>query len=322
LSRCFFFIDLSLVSIKNNVFFLVPIREEIPRRLKSAPLVRSLPPASILTIPEPRFVTPVVTVSTNQIPQTPPPPATTKPRIRASSAKARLNTTYPASQEQTNEDFKQQRRETKSAQGFRQKEEPKLSDEDCQKTSLQTYSDIIQQQEPSPIPPTPPPPPPAYVYQKSVTWCPSEPPSTPLDKRPLRTTIEINPVALNPYYVHRPGVVSVRNIDKKPVVRENSGLRKTNKHYRRHHQSHHHRRREQRNEPLLALTPISHSTKVPIEIDGINLIYDPTLTIDDPSINLTKYLIEGRLYLIKDQRYNVLENIDPTFIEKYNQTLT
>ncbi|CAF5090545.1 unnamed protein product, partial [Rotaria socialis] len=28
---------------------------------------------------------------------------------------------------------------------------------------------------------------------------------------------------------------------------------------------------------------------------------------------------EGRLYLIKDQHYNVLENIDPKAIEKYNQ---
>lgn len=292
-------------------FVLVPAREEIPRRLKSAPLVRSLPPTSVLTIPEPKLVTPIIPVSiNNQVPQTP-----IKLRTRASSARARLNTTFPVSNEQINDDFKQQRREIRSAQTIRQNTPTKLSDRDNQQVITQAYYDIAQQQEASTIPPTPPPS--GYVYQKSATWCPTEPSSTPVDRRPLRSTVEINPVALNPHYVHRPGVISVRNNDKKPVIRESSASRKLNKHHRRSH--HHHHRREQRNEPLIALTPIGQSSKIPFELDGIKLTYDPTLTIDDPSLNLTRYFIEGRLYLIKDQRYNVLENVDPAFIEKYNQ---
>jgi len=274
----------------------VPTREEIPRRLRSAPLVRSLPPTSILTIPEPRFITSVISGTTNQISQT-----STKPKSRASSANARLNTTYPVNNEQINDDFKQQRREIQSAQGIQQKDETNLSDEDYQKISMQVYNDIMQQQATSPIPPTPP-------------------PSKALNRKSLRTTIEVNPVPLNPYYIHRPGVISVKNNEKRPVFRESSASKKANKHYRHRYRQQHHRGK--RNEPLLALTPISQSSKSPFEMDGIKLIYDPTLTIDDPSLNLTKYLIEGRLYLIKDQRYNVLENIDPTFIEKYNQTLT
>ncbi len=281
--------------------------------------MRSLPPTSILTIPEPRFITPIIPVTTNQISQTP--STTTRPKTRASSAKARLNTTFPVSNEQIDDDFKQQYREIKSAQGIRQKDETKLPDEDYQKIVNQVYNDIIQQQEPPPVPPTPPPPPPpplpGYVYQKSATWCPTERPSTPLDRKPLCTTIGVNPVLLNPHYVHRPGIISVKNSDKKPIVRESIASRKTNKHHRRPHHRH-----EKRNEPLCALTPISQPTKIPFEMDGIKLTYDPTLTLDDPSLNLTKYLIEGRLYLIKDQRYNVIENIDPTFIEKYNQNLT
>jgi hypothetical protein len=278
--------------------------------------VRSLPPTSILTIPEPRFVTPIIPVPTNQIPQS---LSTTKPRTRAASAKARLNTTFPISNDQIDDDIKQQRREIKSAQRLRQKDEIKVSNEDNQKAFTQVYSDVIQQQESSSIPPTPPP---AYVYQKSASWCgddSSSSVSTLVDRKPLRTPIEINPIPLNPYYIHRPGVVSVKNSDKKPVVRESSASKRTIKHHRRHH--HQHYRQEKRSEPLLALTPISQSPKLPFETDGIKLTYDPTLTLDDPSLNLTKYFIEGRLYLIKDQRYNVLENIDPSLIENYNQNL-
>lgn len=277
--------------------------------MKSAPVGRSLPPTSILTIPEPQFVTPIIPVTTNQISQT-----TTRPKTRASSAKARLNTTFPISNEQINDDFKQQHQEIKSAQGIRQNDEVKLSDED----TIQFYNDIIQQQEPSSVTPTPPPPPPpGYVYQRSASRCSTEPPSTPSNRKSLRKAIEINSVPLNPYYIHRPGVISVKNVDKSPVIRDNSAHKKTNKHHRR---SHH--RRGNQNQPLLALTPIPQSTKVPLDMDGIQLIYDPTLTFDDPSLNLTRYFIEGRLYLIKDQRYNVLENIDPKLIEKYNQTST
>jgi len=283
--------------------------------LKSAPLVRSLPPTSIVTIPEPQFVTPIIPVTTNQIPQTTTTTTTTRPKTRASSAKARLNTTFPISNDQINDDFKQQHREIKSAQSIRQKDEIKSSDED----TSQFYNDIIQQQEPSSVTPTPLP---GYVYQRSgSSTFSTKPPSTPLNRKSLRTTIERNVVPLNPYYIHRPGVISVKNVDKSPVVRENSAYKKPNKHRRRSHHHHHHRR-ENQNQPLLALTPIPQPTKVPYDMDGIKLTYDPTITLDDPSLNLTKYFIEGRLYLIKDQRYNVLENIDPTLIEKYNQTST
>ncbi len=283
--------------------------------MKSAPLVRSLPPTSILTIPEPRFITPVVPpATTNQRPQS---PSSTRPRTRASSARARLNTTFPISNEQTDDIIKQQRREIKSAQGIRQKDEINVSDEDNQKAFTQAYSDIIQQQDYPSIPPTPPP---AYVYQKSASWC-ANGSSTPVDRKPLRASSEVNSVPLNPYYNHRPGVVSVRNTDKKPVVNETLASKKTSKHHRRHHHHHHHHH-EKRSEPLLALRPMSQATKLPFETDGIKLIYDPSLTLDDPSLNLTKYFIEGRLYLIKDQRYNVLENVDPSVIEKYNQNLS
>jgi hypothetical protein len=299
-----------------NFSLLVSTREEIPRRLKSAPLVRSLPPTSVLTIPEPRFITPIIPVSTNPISQT---PSETRPRTRASSAKGRLNTTFSSSNEQIIDDFKQQRREIKSAQGIRPKDEMQLPVDENQKATLQFYNDLIQQQQQQQelltIPPTPPPPP-AFTYQKSIL----KPPSTaPPQRRTLRSTSEINTIPLNPHYVHRSGVITVRNIDKKPVVRESSASKRTIKHHRRHH--HQHYRQEKRSEPLLALTPISQSPKLPFETDGIKLTYDPTLTLDDPSLNLTKYFIEGRLYLIKDQRYNVLENIDPSLIENYNQNL-
>jgi hypothetical protein len=270
-----------------------------------------------MTIPEPRFVTPMIPVPINQIPQT---SSIGRPRTRASSAKARLNTTFSVSNEQINDDLKQQqqRREVKSAQLIRPKDELNLPEEENQKTTIQGYNDTIRQQESSPIPPTPPP----HAYQKTVSWSPTEPSSTPINTKPLRSTIEMNSVSLNPYYIHRPGVISVRNSDKKPVIREGSASRKSSsKHHRRHHHHHHHHR-EKQNEPLLALTPVSQSTKIPVELDGIKLTYDPTITIDDPSLNLTKYFIQGRLYLIKDQRYNVLENIDPAYIDKYNQTST
>ena len=247
---------------------------------------------------------------TNQLPQS---PSTTKPRIRASSAKARLNTTFPISNEQIDDDIKQQRREIKSAQGIRQKDEIKVSNEDNQNVFTPVYSNVIQEQESSSVPPTPPP---AYIYQRSSSRGGNQSLSS-MERKTLRSTTEINPVALNPHYIHRPAVVSVRNTDKKPVIRESSASKRSTKHHRRHH----HHQYEKRSEPLLALTPISQSTKLPFNTDEIKLIYDPNLTLDDPSLNLTKYFIEGRLYLIKDQRYNVLENIDPTLIEKYNQNL-
>ncbi len=304
----------SINKMRTMFSFVVPVREEIPRRLKSAPLVRSAPPTTVITIPEPRFVTPIIPVPTNKIPQT---SSTRRPKTRASSAKARLSTTFSVSNEPINDDLKRQRREVKSAQLVREKDETKLSDEDNQNTTNQVSNDTKQQQESSPIPPTPPPLPPAYVYQKSVSWSPTEPSSTHSNIKRLRSAAEINSMPLNPYYIHRPGVISVRNSDKKPVIRESLVSRKSSiKHHRRHYH------REQRDEPLLALTPITQSRKLPVELDGIKLIYDPTITIDDPSSNLTRYFIEGSLYLIKDERYNVLENIDPSSIDKHNQTST
>lgn len=281
---------------------LVSTTEAVPRRLKSAPPMRSLPSTTVLTIPEPRFVTPIIPVVTETVIQV-------RPKTRASSAKARLNTTYPSVNEQNYEDFKQQRREIKSAQGTR------LSDptEDQPRAIIQVYNDTLPHQEPAPIPPASP----AYVYQKPPSRSSSaQSPSTPLIIKALRSTTEINPVPLNPHYVHRPGVISVKNSEKKAVVRDSSAPRKSSRHHRRHHQQ----RYEKHNEPLLALTPISRSIKTPFELDGIKLIYDPTLTIDDPSLNVTRYFIEGALYLIKDQRFNVFENIDRTMIDKFNQT--
>ena len=296
---------------------LVSTTEPIPRRLKSAPPMRSLPPATVLTIPEPRFVTPIIPVANTSVVQTPPSP-TIRPKTRASSAKARLNTTYPSVNEQRTDDYRQQRREIQSAQGICSPDETKLISEDQQKTIIQVYNDIVQQQEePTPIPPASP----TYVYQKPPSRPAAPSPSTPLIIRPLRSATEINSVPLNPHYVHRPGVIAANNIEKKAVVREGSASRKSTKHHRRHHHHHHHQRHhEKSNEPLLALKPITRSIKLPFELDGVKLIYDPTLTTDDPSPNLTRYFIEGSLYLIKDQRYNVLENIDPATIEKFNQT--
>ena len=296
----------------SNAFILVSTCEEIPGRLKSASSVRSLPPASILTIPEPKFVTPILPATTNPVPQS---SLKIKPKTRAASAIARLYTTASDSNEQPDNDIKQQHRDIRSAQGIRQKTETKLCDKDSQKASNETCSDLTQprQQQSPVVPPTPVSP---KVYQGSISCYPNESPSTRLNKKPFRAAVQVNPIPLNPYYIHRPGIISVDNIDKKPVIRESSASKKPTKHHRRHHRHH-----EKRNEPLLALTSMSQSSNLPVEMDGIKLTYDPSLTLDDPSLNLTKYVIEGRLYLIKDQCYNVLENIDPAFIEKYNQNL-
>ncbi|CAF3388747.1 unnamed protein product [Rotaria socialis] len=282
-------------------------REEIPRRLKSAPVARSQPLTSILTIPEPRFVTPIIPVTTTELPRTP------KPKHRASSARARLNTTLPIYYEQTDATIKQQRREIKSAQVIRQNDETRLSDEEYQTGSNQMDSETTQQ----PllfVSATP-----TILYPRPTSASSNELPSTSIDKKTVRTKIEINPIPLNPHYIHRPGVIAASNTYKMPIVRESSASRKMNRSSHRRHHHHNYRHRDKQHEPLLALTPMLQPTKLPVEIDGIKLIYDPTLAIDDASLNLTKYFIEGRLYLIKDQHYNVLENIDPKAIEKYNQ---
>ncbi|CAF1001721.1 unnamed protein product [Adineta steineri] len=293
----------------------IPIREEIPRRLKSAPVVRSLPSTSVLTIPEPRFVTPMIPVHIVQTPQS---PSVDKPRSRASSAKARLSTTVTRNNEQMN-DVQQQRREIKSAPRIQQQIEIKSVNGDNQNSSTQVYVDTIINQPGLSIASTPPasPSPPVYVYQKSASWCGNE-------QQPLRTTAEINPTPVNPYYVRRSGVVSAKNVTKKAVLRENSFTKQSNRHRRRHYQHHHHHQ-DKRNQPLIATTPIPQSGKYPFEIDGTKLLYDPTLKLDDSSSNLKKYLIEGRLYLIKNQRYNVIETVEPiptTITETNTQELT
>ncbi|CAF4223572.1 unnamed protein product, partial [Rotaria magnacalcarata] len=290
-------------------------REEIPHRLKSAPVTRSQPLTSVLTIPEPRFATPLIPVTTIELPRT---PLTPKPKQRASSARARLNTTVPICYEQTDDTIKQQRRQIKSAQLIRQNDETRLPDEEYQTGSNRIDSETTQQQPLLFVSSTP-----TNLHPRPTSAPANELPSTSIDKKTIRTKIEIDPIPLNPHYIHRPGVIAATNTYKMPIVRENSASRKMNRqsHRRHHHHNHHHNshHRDKQHEPLLALTPMLQTTKLPVEIDGIKLIYDPTLTIDDASLNLTKYFIEGRLYLIKDQHYNVLENIDPKAIEKYNQ---
>ncbi len=283
------------------------IREEPPRRLKSAPSVRSLPPTAILTIPEPRFITTIIPViTTNPAPPQPP----SRPKPRASSAKARLNTTVP------NESKQQHHREIKSAQVSRRNgRETKLSDEEIQQIFKRIYGENFeqpQQEQPveiiytksQPSPPAPPPPP-IYVYQKSASWCADEVLST----SPVGKSVEISAIPLNPHYLHRPGVIAIKNIEKRSVIRENLASKNSNKHYRRYHHSH-----EKRNEPLLALTPMPQKSKISLEIGGVKLTYDPKITLEDKSPNVTKYFIDGRLYLIKDQRYNILNNIDPSLL--------
>jgi hypothetical protein len=286
----------------------VPIREEPPRRLKSAPIVRSLPSTAILHIPEPRFITTIIPVP---IPSPPQPPKT-----RASSAKARLNTTVP----NDNKYHQQQHRVIKSAQVSRQKSEKKLSDEEIQQIFKRVYGDQIEQPQPiQPIQiihvhpqPSPAPPEPVYIYQKSASWCGDE-----ISSPPVRKSVEVKAIPLNPYYIHRPGVISIRNIEKQSVVRESSASRKSAKHHRRYYHSH-----GRRNEPLLALKSTPQKSRLSLEIDGVQLAYDSKLTLEDKSTNLTKYFIDGKLYLIKDQRYNVLDNIDPSLLQRYNQNLT
>ncbi len=291
------------------IFYLVSIREEPPRRLKSAPIARSLPPTTVLTIPEPRFVNIVVPVTITN------PVSPTRPKTRASSAKARLNTTTPHENKQ--------HREIQSAHVSRRKGgDTKLSEEEIDQIFKRVYGDKIEQPpqvQPVQIIYTQPPsspttPPPVYVYQKSATWCADEVSPTP---PPVRKTVEVSAVPLNPHYLHRPGVIAVRNVEKRSVVRAHSASQKTTKHPRRYHHGH-----GRRNEPLRALTPMLHKSRLSLEIGGVKLAYDPKLTLDDKSPNLTKYFIDGRLYLIKEQRYNVIDHVDPSFLEKYNQNLT
>ncbi len=265
-----------LIKIMYSVLFsLVPVREEPPRRLMSAPLVRSPSPAAALRIPEPCFVTaPIPTTTTTN-----PSPL----KSRSSSALACHDTTDSS-------DNKQQDHEIKSSH---RDDDTKLFDEKTEQISEdkieQPIEIIFTKSKSSSIPP-----PPIFIYKKSATRLPDEG-----SKAPLRKSIEVNAIPLNPYYIHRPGIIGAQNFEKKPLEKEKG----TNNHVK-------------------PLTPRSQKSKLSLETDSIKLTYDPKLTLDDKSPNLSKYLIDGRLYLIKAHRYNVVNNIDPSILQKYNQNST
>lgn len=263
----------------------MPNEEKPVRRLKSAPLLRTLPSKPVLTVPEPQFTTPIIPPST-------PTPTTSvsQPKTRASSARARLNTTLPTTSEQLQEIT---RRSIKSATVVRSPEEAKRIDQQ------ERPSTTTKQQESS-----------------SMTSPPSRQEQRPvIELKFSRSQAQLTSLPPNPYYIHRPGVVSANNIDKKSLVRTTSASRKA---HRRHHRS---SNSEKQRGPLLAITPTSQSQRSPIQMNGVYLIYDSTLTLDDSSSsNLKKYFIDGNLYLIKDQRYNVIENFNPSYLEKHQQS--
>ena len=291
-------------------------KEEVPRRLKSAPVIRSVPSTTVLTIPEPRFFNAIIPVPTAAIiiPAPPSSPPPIRPKSRAVSAKARLNSTLP------NETKPTTRRDIRSAHVSRRSgAQSKLSDEEIQQIFKRIYGENHQkppspQVQPIQIIYTEPQtkPPPVYVYQKSATWCPEDVRAA----APVRKSLEVSAVPLNPHYLHRPGVIAVRNVEKPSVVRETSTSKRSNRHHRRHQSL------GKRNEPLLAFTPMPHKSRLSLEIDGVKLNYDPKLSLQDKSAAMTKYFIDGRLYLIKDQRYNYVDNVDPALLDKYNQRLT
>jgi len=281
----------------------------VPRRLKSAPVRCSKQVSTSsekLTIPQPRF-----DVTSNA--------------VRVASAKARLNTTISTS----NPTEIVLRREVKSAQGIRTRDATKLSEEEIQQIFQRVYGDSVDQQtiaNPSSSEPAPPttvviyknddvPPaavaPPVQIYKRSSSWSCETRPET-IDTK----TIEVSAIPLNPHYIHRPGVIAIRNQEKKVIVRAHSASRKNEK------CSHRRLQHSKRTEPLRATGSLVPKRRLSLEIDGIQLTYDPKLTLNDRSNNLTKYFLDGRLYLIKDYRYNIVDNIDPSTIEKYNRTLS
>ena len=289
----------SLYQCEELIVILYLVAEtNVPRRLKSAPVQRSSNPivstaTEILTIPEPRFV--LTTVATEP--------------VRVASAKARLNTTIASSNP-----VQIVRREVKSAQGVRHRDPNKLSQGEIEQIFQRVYGDTIDQ----PISHVEPTveivykevpvhhPPPVQIYKRSSSWTEATIPGT-IDPK----SIEISAIPLNPHYIHRPGVIAIRNREKKVIVRAHSASKN---HRRTHHQN-------KRNEPLRASRSVVPKRRLSLEIDGVKLTYDPKLTLNDRSNNLTKYFLDGRLYLIKDQRYNIVDNIDPTTVDKYNRTI-
>ncbi|CAF1290905.1 unnamed protein product [Adineta steineri] len=285
------------------------VRKQPPRRLVSAPLARSPSPPPALTIPEPRLVTVSNQVTTTNSPTLRSRSSSafghhekTHSTDRSSSALGHYETTHAS-------DGKKRRRKLKPVQLSTMENYMKLSIENIHQIPEQINEEqteqpvqiIFTEAQPSSIPP-----PPVYIYKKSATWCPDE-----SSLAPLRQSVEGNVSPANPHYVHRPGVISVENVEKR-TLKTTSPIKKTRKH--RHTQ-------DKQDEPILTLAPMQPKTKIYVETEGIKLTYDPKLTLDDKSPNLSKYLIDGRLYLIKDHRYNVLNNVDSATIQKYNQNL-
>ena len=266
-------------------------RQESTRRGQSAPLVRSPTPPEMLNIPEPRLATVVVTEPVH---------------VKSSSSSA--TGCYEAADAM---DRKQRRYEVRSAQFADLPEDMKWTDESSQQFLRQTSEDQIERPvqiiftkaDPSTMPP-----PPIFVYKKLTTWSPDDASIASFHK-----STEASATPLNPHYVHRPGVIAVENTEKKSLEKRSTLSKRTNKHRRTH---------DKRNEPLIAMTPMPQTTRLSLETEGVKLVYDPRLTLDDRSPNLHKYFIDGRLYLIKEHRYNVLNNVDPSTIQKLNQSLT
>lgn len=284
---------------KQAPFFLVQ-QEAVPRRLKSAPLLRSNPSTTILAIPEPRLLVAAVPTTTTIIQAVP-------PRARASSAKARLNTALI-------DEKPPARREIRSAHRPRRKDSTSLSEEEIQQIFQRVYGNTVATAAPpSPAQPavqviytqpaeTLSQPPPVYVYKKSSSWTPVT-----ITTTNQATDIDVTAIPLNPHYIHRPGVIAIRNQEKRSLIRASSAPR---------------RQHRKRAEPLRAFAPVATKNKVTLEIDGMKLTYDPELTLEDRSSNLTKYFVDGRLYLIKNQRYNIIDHVEQASIDKYNRHLT
>jgi hypothetical protein len=128
-------------------------------------------------------------------------------------------------------------------------------------------------------------------------------------KKSMPSYLRATSLAPNLHHTQRPGVILAANVNKKSIIHTRSTSR-------------HHRRTEDHREPLLAVTPLVSTNKLPIEINGMKLFYDPSLNIDDSSADLKKYFIDGCLYLIKDQWYNIMENFDATLLEKHQEQNT
>ena len=266
-------------------------RDELSRRLKSAPLVRSFPSASILTIPQPQLITPLRPVANIEVEGAP-----KSSRMRAASAKARLNQTGSQNVQPTDGVLQQQRRQMKSAMATRGRPETIQADDSRQKVSSQIYSDRIRQERDDASSVVS-----SFVSESTCVHLPvaDELTSAAADTTYARARVKDTSIPANLHHIHRPALISARNGDKKPILRVGTARSK---------------RRHRRHEPLLARTPIDQLAQFPIDMNGINLAFDPTLTLDDPSLNVAKYVVNGRLYLIKDQHYNVIENVDPSVV--------